>query len=165
MIRLRNAVALGTCAVALGAPAAAGAASDQTITALGTGQAKVNPTNRHNNGSIKKAVDQAYAKAVPNAIADARDDGARLAKAAGLTLGAIQSVDESVTNGNGYYFGGGANLAPFGPDQYCGKITRRVHKRDANGRLHTVRRTTRRCFVPSVASTTLAVTFAATPAS
>jgi uncharacterized protein YggE len=165
MTKSRTATVLGTCALALGAPAAASAATDQTITALGTGQAKVTAANRHDNASIKKAVDKAYAKAVPNAIADARADAARLAKASGLTLGAIQSVDENVNNGNGYYFGPAANLAPFGPDQYCGKLTRRVHKRDAQGRLHTVRRTSKRCFVPRTASTTLAVTFAATPAS
>jgi uncharacterized protein YggE len=164
MIAKRPALALGVCALALSAPVAANAASDQTITALGTGQAKVKPTNRHKNAAIKRAVDRAYALSVPKAIADAREDAQRLAKSSGLTLGAIQSVDENVNNGGGYYYGPGASLAPFGPDQYCGKISRRVHRRDAQGRLHTVRRTQRRCFVPAIASTTLAVTFAATSA-
>lgn len=141
--------------------APATAAADQTITALGTGQAKVIPTNRHKSASIQRAVDKAYARAVPRAIADAREDAAQLAKASGLTLGPIQSVDENVNNGGAYYYGPPASIAPFPSGRYCGKVTRRVHRRDAAGRLHTVRRTRRICFVPQFASTTLAVTFAA----
>jgi uncharacterized protein YggE len=158
-----TAAVLGGCVLALSVPAAAQA--DQTITALGSAQVKVKPTNRHKNKAIRRAVDKAYARSLPKAIADARNDGNRIAKASGLVLGAIQSIDENVNNGGGYYYGPAANLAPFGPDQYCGKVTRRVHRRDAQGRLHTVRRTQRRCFVPAFASTTLAVTFEATPAS
>jgi uncharacterized protein YggE len=149
-------------ALAAGLPAAAGAASDQTITALGTGQAKVTPSNRHHNAAIKRAVDQAYARAVPLAIADAREDADRIASASGLTLGAVQSVDENVSTG-GYY--GPYPLFPqFGPDQYCGRVTRRVHRRDASGTLHTITRSRKECHVPPFASSTLAVTFEAAPA-
>lgn len=154
------AIAALLLSLALVAPATA-AAADQTITALGTGQAKVKPTNRHKNASIKRAVDKAYARSVPKAIADAREDAARLAEASGLTLGALLSVDENVNNGGGYYFGPGASLAPFGPGQYCRTIVRHVHRRDSAGRLHTIRRKRHQCYVPDFASTTLAVTFAA----
>jgi hypothetical protein len=154
-------VRLAALLVALLLVVPATAAADQTITALGTGQAKVKPANRHRNASIARAVDKAYARSVPKAIADAREDAARLAKASGLTLGPIQSVDENVNNGGGYYYGPGGGLAPFGPDQYCRTIVRHVHRRDSAGRLHTIRRRRHQCFVPDFASTTLAVTFAA----
>ncbi len=157
--------AVAGCALALVAAvpaAAAAAASEQTITALGTAQAKVLPSNRHHNAAIRRAVDRAYARAVPRAIADAHEDAARIAASSGLTLGAVQSVDENVNTGG--YYGPFQNFAPFGPDQYCGKITRRVHRRDAAGRLHTISRTRTVCQVPPFAISTLAVTFAATPA-
>jgi hypothetical protein len=139
------------------APATADA--DQTITALGNGQAKVKPANIHRNASIKRAVDRAYARAVPRAVADARKDARQMAAASGLALGAIVSVEESEAPYGPYY----PELAPFGPGQYCGKVTRRVHRRDAAGRLHTVTRTRRRCFVPDFATSSLTVTFAASP--
>jgi Protein of unknown function (DUF541) len=164
MIAQRTAVVLGGCALALGAPAAAQAASDQTITALGSAQVKVKPSNRHSNAAIKRAVDVAYKRSVPKAIADAREDAARIAKSSGLTLGAIQSVDENVNTGFAYY-GPQFGLAPFGPDQYCARISRRFHTRDAQGRLHTRTRRQKVCRVPEFAFSTLAVTFAATPAS
>jgi hypothetical protein len=135
-------------------------AADGTITAIGTGQAKVKPQNRHRNAAIVKAVEAAYHRSVPRAIADARDDARGIAKAAGLTLGPIQSVDETLSDG---YYGGVGNFAPFGPNRYCGKQTRVVHRRDSQGRLHRVRRTQKRCIVPDFATSTLAVTFAATP--
>jgi uncharacterized protein YggE len=164
MIAKRTAAVLGGCALALSVPASAQAA-DQTITALGSGQARVKPANRHKNKAIARAVDRAYARALPRAIKEAREDAKRIADGSGLTLGAVQSVDENVANSGAYnYYGPAASVGPFGPGQYCGKITRRVHRRDAQGRLHTVRRTQRRCLVPKFASTTLAVTFEATPA-
>jgi hypothetical protein len=154
-----------TAAVALAAAAVTATpalAADNTITALGTGQAKVTPAHPKRNASIVKAVDRAYARAVPKAIADAREDAERIASSSGLTLGAIQSVDENINTGGGYY-PGGPDISPFGQDQYCGKIRRRVHRRDNAGNLHTVIRSQRRCFVPEFAYSTLAVTFAATP--
>lgn len=146
-----------TIALALAGPASA--AADSTITAVGSGHANVKPSNRHRNASIVEAVHRAYARAVPRAVADARREAAQIAASSGLTLGAIQSVEESEAQYGGYY----PEFAPFAPDQYCGKIQRRVHRRDAAGRLHTVTRVTRRCIVPEFASATLAVTFEATP--
>lgn len=163
MIAKRAAVVLGGCVLALSVPAAAHAASDQSITALGTGQAKVKPKHPNRNASIKRAVEKAYARSVPRAIADAREDAERIAKASGLTLGAIDSVDESVSSPDAYYYG--PSLAPFGPDQYCATIVRRVHVRDAAGDLHTVSRKKHTCRVPEFAFSSMAVTFEATPAS
>lgn len=138
----------------------AGAAADGTITSVGSGQVKVKPANSRRNASIVRAVDRAYARAVPRAVADARKDARRIAAASGLSLGPIQAVEESEAPYGAYY----PEFSPFGPDQYCGKVTRRVHRRDAAGRLHTVKRTRRRCIVPPFASATLTVTFIATAA-
>jgi uncharacterized protein YggE len=164
MITQRTALALtlAVAAGAVGAPAAASAASDQTITSLGTAQAKVRPANRHNNASIVKAVNVAYKRAVPAALADAREDAEQIAVASGMTLGAIQSVDENV-NGGGYY-GPSPFFGPFGLNQYCGVVSRRFHRRDAAGVLHTRVRKQKVCHVPDFAFSTLAVTFAATTA-
>jgi uncharacterized protein YggE len=155
------AIAVLLTTLALTAPAVA--AADQTITALGTGQAKVKPANRNKNASILRAVEKAYARAVPRAIAHAREDALEIAAASGLKLGPIQSVDANVNSGGPYYYAPGGIIDPFGPGQYCGKIRRRVHRRDAAGRLHTVTRIRRRCIVPEFATTSLAVTFEATP--
>ena len=160
MLTMRNAALGAGCALALAAPAAAQAASDQTITALGTGQAKVKPDDRHSNASIKTAVDKAYARAVPRAIADARQDGQQIAAASNLVLGSIISVDENVSQPP-YY--GPLPGAPFGGDRYCARITRRVHFRDRRGRLHTRLQRRKVCHVPEFATTTLAVTFEASP--
>ena len=158
----RRTASIAGCALALAAPAAAQAASDQTITALGTGQAKVKPADRHSNASIKTAVDEAYDRAVPRAIADAREDGQKIAAASNLLLGAILSVDENVASFPFYY--GPANQGRFGPDTYCQTIRRVIHRRDRNGRLHVVRTKRRKvCHVPEFATSTLAVTFQASP--
>lgn len=159
--RVAAASTLAVALTAVAAPAASQAAGDQTVTALGTAQIPVKPANRHKNASIKRAVDRAYAKAAPAAIADAREDAERLAAASGLTLGPIQSVDENVAQQNVYY--PLPNFGRFGPDRYCGTITRIHHRRDRQGRLHRIPRRERRCFVPETVSTTLAVTFAASP--
>jgi hypothetical protein len=152
-------VRLAVLLVALPLVVPASAAADGTITTLGSGQAKVKPANSHRNGSIRRAVDSAYARAVPRAVAGARREAKQIAAASGLTLGAIQSVEETTDPYAGYY----PDTAPFGPGQYCGRLRRRVHVRDAAGRLHTVTRVRRRCIVPETARATLAVTFAASP--
>ena len=165
MVAKRTAAIVGGCALALSVPAGAHAASDQTITTLGSSQVKVTVkrSNRHSNAAIKRAVDRSYARAIPAAIDEAREDALLVAQASGLTLGPIQSVDESVTFPFPYY-GPRFDLSPFGPGQYCGKVSRRFHVRDKQGRLHTRTRMRRVCHVPEFATSTLTVTFAATPA-
>jgi hypothetical protein len=158
---MKKYLALASLAVTAVAPAAlpAAAHADQTVTALGNAQIPVKPSNRHKNAAIKRAVDKAYAKAVPAAIADAREDAERIAAASGLKLGAIQSVDENVAQVG--YFYGPPSFGRFGPDQYCGTITRVHHVRDRRGVLHRVSRREHQCFVPETAAASLAVTFAA----
>ena len=142
--------------------AGAAAAGAETIKAAGVADVKVVPGNPLNNDSIKAAVERAHNAGVPLALADARKEAAELAGLAGLTLGDIESISSVVNSpyGPGYYGG----YAPFGPDQYCGLITRRHRVRGSDGRLHTKRVKVRRCFVPRRLSTTLEVTFKASRA-
>jgi uncharacterized protein YggE len=106
----------------------------KTVTALGLGQVKVDPQDRHSNASIVAAVEAAEAKAVPQAITEARDRAAALAKASGLEVGAIESVDETPQSPFFYVGGPNAYPAPFGKDKYCGDERRPTFKRNAAGR-------------------------------
>src|SRR3954453_10402717 len=132
------------------APAAVAAG---TITAVGTAQEKVTPKDKNDNQSIRDAVEAAHKASIPAAIQEAKEEGTALATASGLTLGAIQSVDENVNGG--IYAGYGFFYTPFGPNQYCGTVTRRVKK---NG--HRVSKKVHRCYVPPFVATSVAVTFA-----
>jgi hypothetical protein len=131
---------------------ASAAVAAGTITAVGTAQEKVTPKDPKDNQSIKDAVDAAHKASIPAAIQEAKEEGTALAAASGLTLGAIQSIDENVNNGP--YIGYGF-YTPFGPNQYCGTTTRRVKK---NG--HRVSKKVHRCYVPPFVATSVAVTFA-----
>ena len=73
---------------------AQGASAGKTVTAVGLGQVNVDPKDRHNNASIVEAVEAAEAKAIPQAVQSARERATKLAQAGGLTLGALQSVEE-----------------------------------------------------------------------
>ena len=155
------------CALSVPALAAAPAlAQDQTITAIGSAQVAVKPKNRTNNASIARAVKAASIQAIPRAIAAARDEGGRLATAAGFVLGPIESVSQTTQPFSPYgpypvpAFGPVA-FASFGVGEYCGTITRPVVRRDASGRRIVRRVKERRCNVPPFASVTVAVTFSA----
>jgi hypothetical protein len=147
--RVGSVVAVLSCALVF-APAAVAAG---TITAVGSASEKVTPKDPKDNQSIVDAVEAAHKASIPAAIQEAKDEGAALATASGLTLGAIQSVDENVNNG---FYGGYGTIAPFGQNQFCGTITRSVRKK--NG--HRVTKKVHRCYVPPFITTTVAVTFA-----
>ena len=116
-----------------------------TITAIGTAQEKVTPKDPKDHASIKDAVEEAHKASIPAAIQEAKEEGTALATASGLTLGAIQSVDENV---NGGYYPAYGIFTPFGPNQFCGEITRSVKRHG-----HRVRIKTHRCFVPPFVTT------------
>jgi hypothetical protein len=140
----RLAIALTLTGALAGAALAAGAGSRATaqstpsgksVTALGIGQVTVTPQDRHSNASIVAAVEASEAKAIPQAISEARDRAAALAKASGLTIGAIESVDETPQSPFFGYIGGpNAYPAPFGKDKYCGDERRPTFRRNAAGR-------------------------------
>ena len=142
---------------------AQGTAAGKTVTAIGLGQVTVTPKDRHNNASIVAAVEASEAKAIPQAVQSARERATKLAQAGGLTLGAVQSVEE-VQNQFPFYGPGGPNAypAPFGKDKYCGDERRPRVRRDANGRRRVVgTRTVHVCRPPQFVIVNLSVTFAA----
>jgi hypothetical protein len=171
--RLAVALALVLAGAALGALLAAGAGSTaraqqpaataKTVTAIGIGQVAVKPQDRHKNSSIVAAVEASEAKAVPQAVSEARERATGLAQAAGLTIGAVQSVEETPQSPFGPYFGGPpAYPAPFGKDKYCGDERRAHFVRDANGRRRVAgSRVVHVCRPPRFVVVNLSVTFAA----
>ena len=136
----------------------------KTIAAIGIGQVAVKVDDRHKNASIVAGVEAAEAKAVPQAITEARDRATDLATAAGMTIGAVQSVEEQPPSPFGFYVGGpNAYPAPFGKDKYCGDERRPRFVRDSNGRRRVSgSRTVHVCRVPRFVVLNLSVTFAAT---
>lgn len=141
--------------------AAAPAAADQakSVTATGTAQIKVEPKNRKSESSIQTAVEAAHQAGIPAALKDAHSYALKYAGAAGLTLGAIDSVSDA--SNVGFAFGPGF-YGPFGPNQFCGTIRRPIikvvtgkHRVVGTKRVH-------RCFVPPFVTTVLTVTYSAT---
>lgn len=141
------------------APAVA-AASGGTVSATGTGQTRVQPADRNSDASIAAAVDAARQASIKGALDQAHEYALQYAAAAGLTLGAVQSVSDNSNNGN--YYGGGpfGFYGPFGPNRYCGTVVQRHVTRTHGHRVvHTKK--VHRCFVPPFAFVTLSVTYAA----
>ena len=123
------------------APAAT--SSGDTITATGTGQARVVPKNPKSNASIVAAVDRAHKAAIVKALKEAHEYGSEYAKAVGLTLGNVISVSDA-QSGPIFYGPGPIAIGPFGPDQYCHTV-KKVHS----------------CTVPSFDFASLTVTYSA----
>jgi hypothetical protein len=158
-VSARSALAiLAAMAAACLFPALA-SAQERTVTALGTGVVDVRPGDRDSNASIEAAIERAEQAAVPRALADSREYAELIAQNLGVTLGAVQSVDQNVQNGPIFY-PPGLTTGSFGPGQFCGRVSRFVRRRDSNGRLRRVRRGSRRlCRFPSRVQVSLAVTY------
>jgi uncharacterized protein YggE len=136
-------------------------AQGRTITAIGTGVVEVRPADRDSNASIVAAIERAEEAAVPRAIADSREYGELIARTLGVTLGAVQSVDQNLQTAP--FYPPGFTTGSFGPGQFCGRVSRFVRRRDASGRLRRVRRGSRRiCRFPARVQVSLAVTYAVT---
>lgn len=140
------------------ATAAAATQAGQTVTATGTGQARVKPANRHSNASIVAAVDAAHVAAIGGALNQAHEYATDYAQSVGLTLGAVQAVTDASQN-TFYGNGPGVFFGPFGPNRYCG-TTSQIVGRPGKGHKPKFRKV-HRCFVPAFAYTTLTVTYTA----
>jgi hypothetical protein len=132
---------------------------DKTVTATGTGQARVHAKNRHSNASIAAAVDAARRAAIASALDEAHEYALDYAEGTGVTLGSVISVSDATANGLYGLYGPGAFISPFGPNQYCG-TTERVVGKVVPGRTPKLKKV-HRCFVPPFAYTTLTVTYSA----
>jgi hypothetical protein len=155
-------------AALLAAPAADGQApapaASRTVTAIAAGRVTVNRSVAQNNRAIAAAVDAARDKAIPLAIAHAREEAQRLAAAGGLTLGPLVSVSEPEPSP---FFGGPVGGAygaegTFGPGKFCGQIRTPIRRRNAQGRLVGTGRTRSHfgCRVPPEVTQSLSATFA-----
>jgi Protein of unknown function (DUF541) len=159
-------LAAGATAFLLLAPSAsaqAPAPTANTITAIAAGRVAVDRDVAQNSKAIGAAVEAARDRAVRRAIANAREEAARMAAAGGLTLGALVTVAEVQPNP---FFGGQIGGAyggdgTFGPGKFCGTIRTAVRRRDASGRLRTVRTRTRfGCRIPGEVVQNVSATFA-----
>ena len=152
---------------------AAPALADQTgsVTATGSAEVKVAPTNRHSNASIAAAVAVAEKQAVPGALSAAHTKALLYAQDAGLTLGSVLSISDAQS---GEIFigpdGQDGDIGTFGPGKFCGTVSRPVYKKVtvSTGTSVSVReklvrvRHVHTCEVPAYATSTLAVTYSAT---
>jgi uncharacterized protein YggE len=155
----RSLALVSVVVAALTAAAPATADQSQSVTATGSAQLKVAPKDRKSSSSIAAAVEAARQAGIPAAIKDAHGYAVKYAKAAGLTLGAIQSVSDA--SNNGFAFGPGF-YGPFGPNQYCGTVRRPIFKVVAGKKKVVGTKKVHRCFVPPYVVTVLTVTYAAT---
>jgi len=130
--------------------------SAQTITATGTAQTRVLPTNRNSSASIAAAVDRARTASIAGALKEAYEYALDYAKAVGLTLGSVISVSDAQSS---FYGPGPILIGPFGPGQYCG-TTQQVVGKPVKGQRPKTKKV-HRCFVPPFAYETLTVTYSA----
>jgi uncharacterized protein YggE len=155
-----RALAVVPVVAALVAAAPAGAADQsQSVTATGTAQIKVEPKNRKSESSIEAAVEAARKAGIPAAIKDAHGYALQYAHAAGLTLGAIESVSDATQGAFGY---GPGFYGSFGPNQFCGTVRQPIFKVVAGKRKVVGTKKVHRCFVPPSVATVLTVTYSAT---
>jgi hypothetical protein len=154
-VRLCLAVVAG-CLVA--APSAL--ADAPTIVASGTAQVTPKPADRKDNASIKKAVAKAQDKAIPLAIAEAKEYAAKLAAAAGLKLGPLVSISNAQQSP---YFGPVFTVGPFGGN-FCRQARNvKVVKLKNGGRRRVAQPGTHKvCYIPRVA-VTITATYAVAP--
>jgi hypothetical protein len=145
------------------AAAQAPAATPTTVTAVGTASVQVRRPAEPTDATIRAAVQAAQIAVGPKAVVAGRQEAVRLASALGLTLGALVSIEEQ---SGSFPFGpyGGAD-GTFGPGRYCGTTRRRIFRETADGRRVPSGRIRSRhsCRIPPSVSTSVAVTYLATP--
>jgi uncharacterized protein YggE len=167
--RTRAALAITATVLTCAAPAAAQTATQpslapDTLTVTGTAAVKPTPVNRNSNASIIAAIEKAEDAVTPRALADGRDRAAKLAGLSGMTLGALLAVAETSPSPYGPFFGPFSQSGSFGPGDYCGTVRRPVYRRTKQGTRKRVGWRSRRvCRIPAQVSTSLTMTFAATP--
>ena len=150
------ALAGGALAPAL---AAAQAPAPGLIVAVGTANVTVSPVDRKSDASIKKALDDAQAAALPLAIKAARARAVVLAAESGLNLGDLVGIGDQAASPFGPFNYYGID-GTFGPGRYCGNVARYKTTRLASGRVLRKRIGTRRqCRFPNRVGTSVSVTY------
>lgn len=152
------------CAAPAGAQVTPAAPAPHTITVTGTGTVKPTPADRNSNASIAAAVEAAENAATPLAIRDGQTRAQNLANLSGMTLGALLAIAEGQAFPYGP-FGPFGQSGTFGPNRFCGTIRRPIYVKTKQGKRKRVGfRTRRACRVPAHVSTSLTMTFRASPA-
>jgi uncharacterized protein YggE len=165
MSRVVPALSVSVVALAFAAAAAPSQAQQPapTLTASGIGEVKPEPENRKSDASIRKAVEEANAQALPKAMDSARAHAADLATAAGMTLGPLIAISDTQNNGYPYYF---VQNGTFGNGRFCGQVrnTRTVVRNGVRRRV-AGKGTRRVCRVPPRIYASVSLTFSVTPVS
>jgi hypothetical protein len=133
----------------------------RTVAALGAASVKVKaPSDRKHEAPIRAAVEAAEAKALPRAMAAAREKATELARLSRLTLGAIVSVSDAQTSPYGPF----GFYGTFGPDRFCGTVRTAIFRTDktTGKRKRVGSRSRHTCRVPATVTSSLTVTFSAT---
>jgi uncharacterized protein YggE len=161
MSRVTPILSLSLVALVVAAAPAVAQQPATTLTANGIGEAKPTPENRKSDASIRKAVKEANAKALPEAMDSARAHAAELAAAAGVTLGPLISIADNPNNGYAFFTQNGT----FGNGRFCGQVrnTRTVVRNGVRRRV-AAKGTHRVCRVPPELYATVSLTFSVTPA-
>jgi hypothetical protein len=161
-VTARAAALIAAGALAAIPSSAAAQAPATTLTATGSADVAPDPQNRRSETSIRRAVEEAEAAALPRAVSDAREHAARLAAAAGLRLGPLISIADAPANAFPFYYG---QVGRFPDGRFCGTV-RRTRTVVRNGVRRRVSAGTRRvCRVPGRVFAAVQLTYAVTPAS
>lgn len=149
--RSRRFFAAAISALVMTAGAAPALAQDEDHTIEAYGQATVRPTPKHQtNASIAKAVRDAVLKALPLAIADAKQQASDLATAAGVTLGELLSISNVPPQTPPFYGPFLGEQGTFGRGKFCGDITFVHRVKTKSGKFRIVRHRRHTCRVPEV---------------
>jgi hypothetical protein len=162
MSRVTPILSLSLIALVVAAAPAVAQQPTTTLTANGLGEAKPTPENRKSDASIREAVKEANAKALPEAMDNARAHAAELAAAAGVTLGPLISISDNPNNGYGFFF---QQNGTFGNGHFCGQVrnTKTVVRNGVRRRV-AAKGTHRACRIPGEVYATVSLTFSVTPA-
>jgi len=131
-----------------------------TVIARGIATAPVGRPWQQTNASFDRAVRDARAKAMPLAIARAREEAKRMAAAAGLRLGQVVGAARDAPPAGSW----DPDAGQFGPGIWCGRIyVGRRTVTGADGRTRNVNRYRDGCKAPKQAAARVSLTFAAVP--
>jgi hypothetical protein len=153
---------MAICELSASSARAQSPAPARTVAAQGVASVKVvAPKDRTHEAPIRAAVEAAEAKALPRAIAGARENATELARLAGLALGPVISISDAQTSPYGPFFG---FYGTFGPDRFCGTVRTAVFRTDTKTgkRKRVGTRSRHTCRVPPTVTKSVTVTFAAT---
>jgi hypothetical protein len=131
-----------------------------TVVSTGSAQADVVAPSRRSDATIERAVRAARLRALPPAIALARDEAAALATAVGLRAGAVIGIRRD-TSLPGYW---DQDAGRFGPGRWCGRVYGGIRLvRQPDGTTRRVARFHHGCPMPKTATIRVTMTFAAQP--